>query len=431
MTNSSQMWLICLLVAILYLPSTFCGHVVQLNGQNFDQTLADNKVVFVNFYADWCRFSQMLAPVFDQASDIVHEEYPNNVVFGRVDCESEQEIAQRFHITKYPTLKVWRNAQVTRREYRGQRSVDAFSNYIREQMKSKVIEFHALSDLNVDTGKRTIIGYLENKDSDSFKNFEKVAEEYRDDCNFHLGVGDASLKERQTGENIVFRPQNRGPEADMFYMGDLSNFELLKTWVSDKCIPLVREITFENAEELTEEGLPFLLLFHHPEDTASIELFKSEVAKQLIQEKGSINFLIADGLKFSHPLHHLGKGPQDLPLVAIDSFKHMYLLPKFDDIKTPGKLRKFVQDLHSGKLHREFHHGPDPEQEEQQPDATDQTDDTVATDTNQGTETQTETEKSGRAASGSGKKEQTSPPETVFKKLAPSYNRYTLLRDEL
>ena len=31
---------------------------------------------------------------------------------GRVDCEAEQEIAQRFHITKYPTLKMWRNAQV-------------------------------------------------------------------------------------------------------------------------------------------------------------------------------------------------------------------------------------------------------------------------------------------------------------------------------
>jgi endoplasmic reticulum resident protein 44 len=26
----------------------------------------------------------------------------------------------------------------------------------------------------------------------------------------------------------------------------------------------------------------------------------------------------------------------------------------------PGKLRQFILDLHSGKLHREFHHGPDP-----------------------------------------------------------------------
>ena len=58
----------------------------------------------------------------------------------------------------------------------------------------------------------------------------------------------------------------------------------------------------------------------------------------------------------------------------------------------------------------------------------------AGTETDQtGTETGPETEKtgSGKTGSGSGKKEQTSPPETVFKKLAPSYNRYTLLRDEL
>lgn len=432
MQKPVQMRLVFLFLAIFHFHPYQCSQVVQLTRHNFDQTLSENKIVFVNFYADWCRFSQMLAPVFEQASDIVKEEYPSGVVLGRVDCEAEQEIAQRFHITKYPTLKMWRNSEVTRREYRGQRSVDAFSNYVREQMKSKVQEFHTLADLHVDPSKRSIIAYLESKDSANFNNFEKVAEEFREDCHFHFGVGDASVKERQTGDNIVFRPQNKGQEAELIYMGDLSNFDLLKTWVSDKCIPLVREITFENAEELTEEGIPFLLLFYHPDDKSSIEMYKAEVSKQLIQEKGSINFLVADGLKFSHPLHHLGKGPEDLPLIAIDSFKHMYLFPKFEDIKQPGKLQKFVADLHSGKLHREFHHGPDPEEQTETPN----TDDAAAAETqtdNAGTETQAETEKpdSRRTGSGSGKKEQTTPPETVFKKLAPSYNRYTLLRDEL
>ena len=42
---------------------------------------------------------------------------------------------------------------MTRREYRGQRSVDAYSNYVREQMKSKVQEFHTLADLHVDVRK--------------------------------------------------------------------------------------------------------------------------------------------------------------------------------------------------------------------------------------------------------------------------------------
>lgn len=46
----------------------------------------------------------------------------------------------------------------------------------------------------------------------------------------------------------------------------------------------------------------------------------------------SVNALTADGLKFAHPLHHLGKSANDLPLIAIDSFKHMYLFK--DDVKS-------------------------------------------------------------------------------------------------
>ena len=37
--------------------------------------------------------------------------------------------------------------------------------------------------------------------------------------------------------------------------------------------------------------------------------------------------------------------------------------------RTPGKLKQFVLDLHSGKLHREFHHGPDVVQESHQIEA--------------------------------------------------------------
>lgn len=133
-----------------------------------------------------------------------------------------------------------------------------------------------------------------------------------------------------------------------------------------------REITFENAEELTEEGLPFLILFHAPDDVQSIKDYKTIVETQLISEKRekfiifspkfeftknfhwteNINFLTADGKKFAHPLHHLGKSSSDLPLIAIDSFRHMYLFPRFKDMYTPGKLKDFLNDLYSGKLHR-------------------------------------------------------------------------------
>jgi endoplasmic reticulum resident protein 44 len=56
-------------------------------------------------------------------------------------------IATRFHITKYPTLKVIRNGQSTKREYRGQRSAEAFLAFIQKQLIDPIKEFTELKAL--------------------------------------------------------------------------------------------------------------------------------------------------------------------------------------------------------------------------------------------------------------------------------------------
>lgn len=100
-------------------------------------------------------------PVFDEAAAKVAEEFPEvgKVVMGKVDCDKENSIATRFHITKYPTLKVIRNGQPAKREYRGQRSTDAFVTFIKKQMEDPVKEFHNIRELsNLETDKRIVIG---------------------------------------------------------------------------------------------------------------------------------------------------------------------------------------------------------------------------------------------------------------------------------
>lgn len=74
-------------------------------------------------------------------------------------------------------------------------------------------------------------------------------------------------------------------ENDETYTGSLTNFDELKVWIQEKCVPLVREITFESAEELTEEGLPFLILFYRPDDLNAIKDYKSIIEQQLLDEK--------------------------------------------------------------------------------------------------------------------------------------------------
>ncbi|MBN3321936.1 ERP44 protein, partial [Atractosteus spatula] len=386
-----------LLVTWLYTPVR--SEITTLDSGNIDETLNNAGVALVNFYADWCRFSQMLHPVFEEASNVVREEFPDpkQVVFARVDCDQHSDIAQRYRISKYPTLKLFRNGMMMKREYRGQRSVSAIADFIRQQKVDPVRELQSLEEIkDVDRSKRTIIGYFEQKDSDNYRTFEKVANILRDDCVFLAAHGDVSKPERFSGDNVIYKPPGENI-PDMVYLGSLTNFDLAYAWAQDKCVPLVREITFENGEELTEEGIPFLILFHMKDDNESLEKFQQEVARQLISEKGSINFLHADCDKFRHPLLHIQKTPADCPVIAIDSFRHMYVFPEFSDLTVPSKLRQFVLDLHSGKLHREFHHGPDP------------------TDTTPGQEEK--------------KEMPSSPPESSFQKLAPSETRYTILRD--
>lgn len=56
-----------------------------------------------------------------------------------------------------------------------------------------------------------------------------------------------SAPERLSGDNVVYKPAGEGV-PDMIYLGSLSNFDLIYAWAQDKCVPLVREITFENGE---------------------------------------------------------------------------------------------------------------------------------------------------------------------------------------
>jgi endoplasmic reticulum resident protein 44 len=73
---------------------------------------------------------------------------------------------------------------------------------------------------------------------------------------------------------------------DIQYNRAINDVEALKSWAGENCVPLVRVITFENAEELTEEGIPFLLLFHHPDDKTSPELYKNTIQNHFLHKKG-------------------------------------------------------------------------------------------------------------------------------------------------
>jgi thioredoxin 1 len=77
---------------------------VELTSENFEQTLADNEIVILDFWAAWCGPCKMFAPIFEKAS----EAHPD-VVFGKVNTEQQQQLAASFGIRSIPTIAIFRD----------------------------------------------------------------------------------------------------------------------------------------------------------------------------------------------------------------------------------------------------------------------------------------------------------------------------------
>lgn len=72
-----------------------------LDGRNFTETLAQNELVVVDFWAQWC------APcrAFSKVVAVLSEEYPA-VLFASVNIEAEPELSADFNIQSVPAVMI-------------------------------------------------------------------------------------------------------------------------------------------------------------------------------------------------------------------------------------------------------------------------------------------------------------------------------------
>ena len=82
---------------------------VNLNLNNFNEEITNtDKLVLVDFYANWCGPCKMLSPIISEIAN----EYSNSVKVCKVNVDESQELALKYNIMSIPTLIFLKNGVV-------------------------------------------------------------------------------------------------------------------------------------------------------------------------------------------------------------------------------------------------------------------------------------------------------------------------------
>jgi len=91
-----------LFLTIFVLDFISC-EVVDLDSSNFDRYIDGSRYAFVEFFAPWCGHCKSLAPEYEIVGEVFAKE--KSVLIAKVDADQHKELAARFDVHGYPTLK--------------------------------------------------------------------------------------------------------------------------------------------------------------------------------------------------------------------------------------------------------------------------------------------------------------------------------------
>ncbi|MEM3381163.1 MAG: thioredoxin [Candidatus Bathyarchaeia archaeon] len=84
---------------------------IKVSDMTFDETIRRNRLVVVDFWAEWCGPCMVLSPVIDQLA----KEYAGRVLFAKLNIDENPAATAKFGVMSIPTLLIFKDSNIVDR----------------------------------------------------------------------------------------------------------------------------------------------------------------------------------------------------------------------------------------------------------------------------------------------------------------------------
>ena len=307
-----------------------------------------------------CGHCKKLAPEYSAAAGQLNEK-GSPVKLAKVDATENKELAQKFGVKGYPTLKYFKEGAA--QEYSGGRTADTIVAWLLKKSGPPAVTLdtmQAVNDFFGDNG-AVVVGVFKDVEADAAKAFLAAAEA-TEDLLFGITSSEEAFKEldvKSDGSVVVLKKFDEGRS---YIEGDITKESVIK-FASANSLPLVVDFNTDTAKQIFQGAIKnHVLMFQSAQDD-KFEHNLHSARKVAKDTKGEVMFVsvTTDEAEHKRVLEFFGISEDEVPTFRLSAGDDMTKYKPDNKELSEENLRSFLAAFNAGELKPHLKSDPVPD----------------------------------------------------------------------
>lgn len=327
---------------------------MEFTDANFDSRIKDIDVALVEFYAPWCGHCKRLAPQYEEAATRLKANDPP-IPLVKIDCTVETATCGRFGVSGYPTLKIFKNGDVSS-DYNGPREADGIVKYMKSKAgpSSRVLKDAAAVEKLLAGQDPFLVAFYGSESASGLAAFKQAADALSEDFTFaHSVSAEINAKYGFSDQVVIMRPtvaQNKFEENSVAFSGSLDSASI-KSWIQSNIYGLAGHRTSANSKYFKQPLVTAYYTVDYERNPKGTNYWRNRFMKVAKKHSASgLHFSVANSKAMSFELAEFGVESPDDQKVYVAAKNEKGQKFKMSEDFTMEAFDAFLADLLANKL---------------------------------------------------------------------------------